>query len=177
MRARSAVADNFYMGKTLRIGIAALALAALAPSTTSLAANGTTCWTSTKSELGFASKMNNSRSARDLGSMRLDPELSRVARVHTREMLRSKSLFHTPMTKLTRRVTNWVTIGENVGEGETVRSLHRAFMASPTHRLNILDKTFNHVGVGTARAGGKLWVTVVFEARTDPGTTLAMPRC
>lgn len=170
-------ADNFPMKRTLGVVLAALAVAMMLPAAVSEATNGTVCWSSTKTERGFAAKMNASRSARDLGSVKLDPELSRVARLHTREMIGAKGLFHTPMTKLMGRVTNWITLGENVGRGDTVRSLHRAFMNSPTHKANILDGTYNHVGVGTARAGGKLWVSVVFEARTDPGTTLAMPSC
>lgn len=170
-------ADNFSMKKTLGVWLAAIAVTAMLPGAASEAANGTTCWSSTKPERGFAAKMNSSRTANDLGTVKLDPELSRVARLHTKEMIRAEGLFHTPMTKLMTRVTNWITLGENVGRGDTVRSLHRAFMSSPTHKANILDGTYNHVGVGTARAGGKLWVSVVFEARTDPGTTLAMPSC
>ena len=165
------------MRRTLGISLATVVLTAMMQGAVSQAANGTTCWSSTRTERAFADKMNGSRSGNDLGSVELDPELSKVARLHTKEMIGAKGLFHTPMTKLMTRVTNWVALGENVGRGDTVGSLHRAFMKSPTHRANILDGTFNHVGVGTARAGGKLWVSVVFEARTDPGTTLAMPSC
>ena len=170
-------ADNFLMKRTLGISVAALVLTAMLQGAVSQAANGTTCWSSTRTERAFATKMNGSRSGSNLGSVKLDPELSKVARLHTKEMIGAKGIYHTPMTKLMARVTNWVALGENVGRGDTVRSLHRAFMRSPSHRANILDGTYNHVGVGTARAGGKLWVSVVFEARTDPGTTLAMPNC
>jgi len=33
------------------------------------------------------------------------------------------------------------------------------------------------VGVGALKAKGFLWVTVVFQATKDPGTTLWMPKC
>lgn len=151
--------------------------AMLLPGPASAATNGSTCWSSKRAERLFTKKMNLARSATGLREVRLDPELSKVARVHTREMVEAKKLHHTPSKKLSRRVTNWVTLGENVGAGNTVTSLHRAFMASPGHRDNILHSAYNHVGVGTRRAHGRLWVTIVFEARTDPGTTLAMPRC
>lgn len=151
--------------------------AAMLPAAAAPAANGSTCWSTTRPERGFTKKMNAARDVAGVGRVRLDPELSKVARVHTREMVRANKLHHTPARALTRRVTNWVTLGENVGSGATVTSLHRAFMRSPIHRANILLGTYNHVGVGTKKANGKLWVTVVFEARTDPGTTLPMPSC
>ena len=51
--------------------------------------------------------------------------------------------------------------GENVGVGPSVWRLHRAFMASPPHRANILGR-FTQVGVGVVRDDGTVWVTVVF---------------
>jgi uncharacterized protein YkwD len=163
-----------------RVGAAIVCLGllgALFSPATSSAANGTRCWEHKGAERLFAKKMNLARSTRNTGSLRLDPELSKVARRHTREMTRANSLHHTPSDLFTRRVTNWVVLGENVGVGSTVESLHQAFMNSPTHKENILLGSFQHVGVGTRREHGKLWVTVVFEARTDPGTTLRMPGC
>ncbi len=42
-----------------------------------------------------------------------------------------------------------VPAGENLSKGiDTPANIHKAFMASPTHRKNILDRRFNHVGVG-----------------------------
>jgi uncharacterized protein YkwD len=152
-------------------------LAALLPMGASVAANGTGCWKSKSDERGFTHAINRARQGRGLRSLQLDPELSKVARVHTREMVRANELHHTSTTALTRRVTNWVSLGENVGVGGTVTSLHAAFMASPAHKDNVLLPAFNHVGIGTKQVGDDLWVTVVFEARTDPGTTLAMPSC
>jgi hypothetical protein len=31
--------------------------------------------------------------------------------------------------------------------------------------------------VGVKKADGRMWVTVIFEARENPGTRLAMPSC
>ena len=42
-----------------------------------------------------------------------------------------------------------VPAGENLSKGiDTPANIHKALMASPTHRKNILDRRFNHVGVG-----------------------------
>lgn len=135
------------------------------------------CWNYKTSERGFARKMNAVRSARGLGKLSLDPEISKAARVHTNEMINQNTLHHTSSTNLRNRVTNWVILGENVGVGSTVSSLHDAFMNSPAHRDNIEHSAYKHVGIGARSANGRLWVTVIFEAVTDPGTTLNMPRC
>jgi uncharacterized protein YkwD len=87
-------------------------------------------------------------------------------------MVRAETLYHTPTDTLKRRVTRWTTLGENVGVGGTVTTLHTAFMGSSAHRSNILYSGFRHVGIGTSKSGGRLWVTVIFEARTDPGSPL-----
>lgn len=136
-----------------------------------------TCYKFKPAERAFASNMNEERRQRGLGTMKLDPELSKVARKHTREMKSTNTLAHTTTTQLTRRVTNWVTLGENVGVGAEVSTLHAAFMNSPAHKDNILHSSFNNVGVGVGRGGDRMWVTVIFEARKNPGTRLSMPSC
>ena len=135
------------------------------------------CWNYKDKERGFARKMNGARVKRDQGRLSLDPELSRAARIHTREMIDRDLLYHTTVTNLRNRVSGaWTMLGENVGVGGTVSSLHQAFMESPAHRHNILYPTFRHVGVGVVQRE-RLWVTVLFSSGADPGTTLRMPRC
>ena len=56
----------------------------------------------------------------------------------------------------------WRSIGENVGVGDSVSSLHSAFMGSSGHRANILKPSYNRVGVGVVMDGSKIWVTVRF---------------
>lgn len=107
----------------------------------------------------------------------LDPELSKVARLHTKEMIRQNLLYHTKESDLVHRVTGWSTLGENVGVGGTVDSLEQAFLASPGHRANILYTQYRNVGIGVDEALGQMWVTVLFESTNNPGTPLRMPRC
>jgi uncharacterized protein YkwD len=135
------------------------------------------CWNYKPSERGFARKMNAERVLGGIGKLQLDPELSRAARKHTQEMWTKDELHHTPSDKLRTRITNWTVIGENVGVGGTVSSLHDAFMNSPAHKDNILYTAYRHVGIGVAKKNGRMWVTVIFEAIADPGTTLSMPSC
>ena len=145
--------------------LASVLLAVFIPTGTASAA----CYSPNTAERGFARLINVARGSNDL---RLDPELSKVAKVHTREMVRKNSLFHSTSTQLRNRITNWSSLGENVGVGSTVTSLHSAFMDSPAHRENILYSTFRHVGVGVIKKDGRMWVTVIFEARSDPGSPL-----
>ena len=162
-------------------GILAVALAAtlLTPLTSATAAptGSSACWNYKATEKGFARKANAARERLGLGKYRLDPELSKVARKHTQEMIRANDLFHTTSDQLRARVTNWSLLGENVGVGSSVDSLHSAFMDSPAHAANILHGSYKFQGVGVARANGRMWVTVIFADSSNPGTTLSMPNC
>jgi uncharacterized protein YkwD len=70
-----------------------------------------------------------------------------------------------------------VMIAENVGYGSDVNELHHAFMDSPLHAANIMNSDYTFVGVGVVTQTNKMWVTTIFEARSNPGTTLNMPNC
>ncbi len=152
--------------RCLTASLVSLLLATLIPAGTASAA----CYSPNRAERKFASLINTARTS--VTNLRLDPELSKAAKVHAREMVRANSLYHTPSDTLRRRVTNWSTLGENVGVGGGVTSLHQAFMNSPAHRDNILYSSFRHVGVGVIKKDGRMWVTVIFEARSDPGSPL-----
>jgi uncharacterized protein YkwD len=154
--------------------LAAVLLGVSSPPTTA-AASG--CWRLKSAERLFARKINHARARRDVARLHLDPQLSKVARKHSWEMKAKGSLHHTPLRVLGRRITRWRILGENVGWGASVASLHRRFMRSPAHRANILLRGFRHMGLGVQRQNGRLWVTVVFQAASDPGTSLRMPSC
>ncbi|HVM36674.1 MAG TPA: CAP domain-containing protein [Actinomycetota bacterium] len=133
------------------------------------------CWRATKAERRMTRSINDSRGESNRRPLRLDPELSHVARVHAAAMVNKGEIFHND--KLETRVTRWKILGENVGRGKTTSSVHRSFMASQTHRSNILGGRFFNVGVGVKSEGDTMWVAIVFEGKRNPGTTLDMPRC
>lgn len=57
----------------------------------------------------------------------------------------------------------WRKLGENVGVGYDLGSIHNAFMSSSGHRANILDPAFTQTAVGVTRDGyGRYWVTQEF---------------
>jgi uncharacterized protein YkwD len=136
------------------------------------------CYTYKADEKAFVAKMNAVRANAGKGKLRLDPELSKASAVHTKEMVKAQLLHHTSTTALKRRVTGWNSLGENVGAGGSVDSLHAAFMGSPAHKANIMHPGFNNVGTGvTVDSAGRMWVTVIFESKANPGTPLKMPTC
>jgi uncharacterized protein YkwD len=158
--------------RLLFIAIAAsLALTSLSPAV----ASDEACWTSTAKERSLAKKTNKARAKAGLAKLNLDPELSFIARRNSRRMAKKGKLVHT--ANLGGKVTQWKLLGENVGYGVSVSQLHTMFMSSPTHKDNILTGSFRHVGVGLVKKGEYLWVTVVFESKKNPGTTLNMPSC
>jgi uncharacterized protein YkwD len=158
--------------KILSILIASMVLGALIPATS---ASSATCWSYSAKERSFAKKINAARERRDRGRLKLDPELSKVAMKQTKAMIDQNYLHHT--RDLGSRVTRWTMLGENVGYGNTVGSLHTMFMNSAGHKKNILQNQYKFVGVGAKKAHGWLWVTVVFQATRNPSTNLHMPKC
>lgn len=110
-------------------------------------------------EGSFLASMNAERTARGLAPLEMYWDLRDDARAHSATMQSEDTLRHNPA--LGSVTSGWITLGENVGVGPDVSTIQSAFMASATHRGNILGD-YNYVGVGTAEANGKLWVTVVF---------------
>lgn len=127
-------------------------------------------------EKAFAKKVNDARERHGVRRLDLDVEISYVAQAHSYAMRRQQKLYHSPEKWLRKRVTRWEILGENVGRGSNIDSLHEAFMASESHRRNVLHPEFRHLGVGIARDEQQIWITVLFEAYEDPGTTMDMPK-
>ncbi|MDQ3877076.1 MAG: CAP domain-containing protein [Actinomycetota bacterium] len=138
-----------------------------------------TCYSYLADELAFGKKTNHARAAHDVPKLRLDPQLSYVARTHTSDMVRKAELYHSPGTEITHRVTRWITLGENIGVGpaDDVAGLQKAFMHSPDHKANLLNPDYRYVGIGVVVADDTLWVTLDFEGAKNPGTTLRLPSC
>jgi hypothetical protein len=68
-------------------------------------------------------------------------------------------------------ISGWKELGDNVGRGPDVASVHQAFMNSSQHRSIILHSAYNQVGVGVVWKGDTLYVTEVFVKRATSSTT------
>jgi hypothetical protein len=125
------------------------------------------------SEQGFLSAINSTRSSSGLGSLTMDGGLQSHARKHTADMIAADEIYHSSSGELQAAAgSGWEKLGENVGRGGSVSSLHQAFLDSPGHKANILGD-YNYVGIGTDTSeNGVLYVTVVFMKKgSSPPTT------
>lgn len=158
--------------KLRSIGIAAAAsvvlVLSLAPTTALASRLAPTGASTQRVEVGGDSwqlfrATNASRERFGVAKLRLNRELSVIARRHSLAMANSGGLFHTGDVDVYLHGIAWHTWGENVGyTSQDVTAMELAFMDSPPHRENILNGGFREVAIGSVRVDGTLWVTVFF---------------
>lgn len=110
------------------------------------------------------SLINNERSSRGLVSLSFDSGVYGIAAQHSQEMADAGRIFHND--NLPNEVNGWTLLGENVGRGPSIDSVHTAFMNSAVHRSQILDPGYRAVATGVASSGGDLYVTEIFITRS-----------
>ena len=124
-------------------------------------------------ERQFVSAVNRERAARGLPALQVAGDLTSVARQHSVRMANGDNLHHNP--DLASHVSNWQKVGENVGTGPSVSSIHAAFMNSASHRANVLDGDWTQVGIGVEVRGDTIWVTQVFRLPAGASTPAWQP--
>ena len=108
--------------------------------------------------------INDLRAGLGLAPYAVDPELTANAQRWAASMAQAGAMSH--QADLAVGLTSaWVRLGENVGNGPDVASIHAALVASPGHHANLVDPSFGSVGVGVVEAGGTLWVAEEFLQR------------
>ena len=120
---------------------------------------------------------NQQRNRHNLRPFCVDADLQRVARAHSKDMIRRNYFSHT--TKGTNRdacdrIENagyrYRYCGENIAYGSGAKgspgSIMNAWMKSSGHRSNILNGKYREIGIGTYRgAGDKTMYTADFGTR------------
>jgi tetratricopeptide (TPR) repeat protein len=131
-------------------------------------------WEATAAEHELANEVHRlldaAREAAGIGTLGRHPNLDRLAYQHAREMaLRGSVTHHSHMygigtrTRIELAFPNVYQFGENVAVNLDPSHLHSALMTSRGHRLNRMDASFTHVGMGVARAGEhQLYLAEVF---------------
>jgi uncharacterized protein YkwD len=105
--------------------------------------------------------VNKARVSHGVRPLTMAPHVVDLAHGHNLYMARVRKLIHTKDLGSKLRV-NWRSWGENIGAGTTPWGLFRAYMASPEHRANILDRGFDHVGINFVMRRGIMWSTMDF---------------
>jgi uncharacterized protein YkwD len=103
--------------------------------------------------------INQERTAAGLSPLTMDPELTEVARAHSRDMFQRGYFAHltpegiTPFDRIKAANVSYVIAGENLAHAATLAVAHNGLMNSPGHRANILRPEFGRVGIGILDGG------------------------
>ncbi len=124
---------------------------------------------------GFTGDMvaavNQDRAAAGLAPLAWDPQLGPYAASWAHHLAATGTLTHTDLNALIRLpyMAAWRSLGENLLVGPAGLSGAAAedlWMNSAGHRANILNPSFNHIGVAAVQdSAGRLWVVAEFGAR------------
>lgn len=98
------------------------------------------------------------RANNGLAPLKENWELSRVARFKSNDMITKNYFSHTsptygsPFKMMTSFGLKYSYAGENIAMGQrTPKEVVQAWMNSPGHRSNILNKNFTEIGVGVSK--------------------------
>ncbi|MGM8363881.1 CAP domain-containing protein [Virgibacillus sp. W0181] len=103
---------------------------------------------------------NNERTQQGLAPLKIDAELSRVAREKSRDMsvngyfAHNSPTYGSPFDMMKSYGISYRTAGENIAKGQrTPQEVVNGWMNSSGHRANILNGDFTHIGVGYVKQG------------------------
>lgn len=114
--------------------------------------------------------VNRERANRGLPLLKLNTELSRVARFKSQDMIDKNYFAHnsptygSPFQMMQSFGLRFSAAGENIAYGQrTAADVMRTWMNSAGHRANILSQAYTHIGIGVAKAAnGTLYWTQMF---------------
>jgi len=127
-------------------------------------------------EAGFLASLNAQRAAGGLGPLALNGSMTAAADGWARSMVDGSFLAHAGDI-VSGTPGGWTKVGENVGRGQSVSSLTSAFMSSPSHRANIMDPSYTHVGIAVYAhpTDGRIYTTHRFAALPGAAPAAAAP--
>ncbi|AUD24843.1 serine protease [Bacillus cereus] len=103
---------------------------------------------------------NAERAKQGLPALKIDNELSKVARIKSEDMQKNNYFDHnsptygSPFDMMKKFGISYTSAGENIAQGQrTPEEVVQAWMNSAGHRANILNNGFTHIGVGYVESG------------------------
>jgi uncharacterized protein YkwD len=110
-------------------------------------------------EAQMVDMVNEERAKAGLKPLMADPELTNVARAHSRDMFAKGYFAHVnlegkdPFDRMRDAHVNFYAAGENLALAQTLPIAHTNLMNSPGHRENILNPAFGRLGIGILDGG------------------------
>ena len=110
-------------------------------------------------EIEMLQLINDERVKANLPALKIDEELTPVARQHSEDMFARSYFSHhspegdTPFDRIRKADITFLTAGENLAIAQTLPLAHEGLMNSPGHRANILRPAFGRVGIGILDGG------------------------
>jgi uncharacterized protein YkwD len=103
--------------------------------------------------------VNKERTSRGLKPLAADPEMTMVARAHSKDMFARGYFAHytpegtDPFQRMDAAGVQYRTAGENLALAQTVEMAHTNLMNSPGHKANILNPAYGRLGIGVLDGG------------------------
>ena len=120
---------------------------------------------------------NDTRRAHGLAPLSHDSALATLARLHSSDMLEHNYFSHKNASgcnstcRMTESGYAWEKMGENIhmmsgynySVEESAKKIVRDWMNSPSHRANLLNPKFTHVGLGVAQKGDTYYTAAEYS--------------
>jgi uncharacterized protein YkwD len=103
--------------------------------------------------------VNQERTKRGISPVKADPQMTMVARAHSRDMFARGYFSHytpekkDPFDRMKKAGIKFLTAGENLALGRTLKICHEGLMNSPGHKANILNPAYGRLGIGIMDGG------------------------
>jgi len=129
----------------------------------------------------LVSLTNQSRADAGLPALTVDPKLTSAAQSKAQYMLDNQIFAHgDPWSFIKGAGYDYLYAGENIAvDFTTSESIHNAWMASPSHRANILRSEYENIGIaaigGTFEGNETVMVVQMFGTPKVQGTTTITP--
>ena len=110
-------------------------------------------------EIKMLEMVNHERAKAGLKPLVNDPEMTRVARMHSQDMFARGYFAHDnpdgkdPFDRMKAANVRFIAAGENLALAQTLEIAHTNLMNSPGHRANILKPQFGRLGIGILDGG------------------------
>ncbi|RKD32965.1 CAP domain-containing protein [Thermohalobacter berrensis] len=109
-----------------------------------------------ETEQQMVNLINQERTKRNLPPLKVDLELTKVARLKSQDMVENNYFSHnsptygSPFEMMDQFGIEYLYAGENIAANSSIQNAHTSLMNSQGHRRNILNENFTHVGIGVA---------------------------